>query len=186
MLIRMTVPSLVALVLLVGCTATAPLGTRTTAPAVIESSHVDPKTGNLIAWWMARREGTPKGELVPVLVTHPYAIFIQWPSEEYYPDSADKRGFIFYDNVAKKSYQTRSFDAFLDVVAKQPRDITLLKFDTCTVSRDYMPKEQRDQLEKVLAEGNRKWAVNPAEGARTMRVCYCEFDWDFVLPGDKH
>jgi len=183
---KMTAVSLVAFVLLVGCTATAPVGTGPTAPAVIESSHVDPKTGNLIAWWMSRSEGTPKGELVPVLVTHPYAIFIQWPSEKYNPDSADKRIFLFYDNVAKKSYQTRNFDAFLGVVAKQPRNIALLQFDTCTVSRDYMPRGQRDQLAKVLAEGNRTWAVNPAEGARTMRVCYGEFGWNFVFPGDRH
>lgn len=176
-----------ACLLLAGCQNTTRLDTREAMPpVVVESEHVDPESGNLIAWWMTRREGTPKGELVPVLVTHPYAIFIQWPSEEYYPDSADKRTFIFYDNVKKKSYQTRDFEAFLKVVAAQPRDISLLQFDTCTVSRAFVPEEQWNQLEKVLAAGNRTWATNPAEGARTIRVCYCEFDWDFVFPGDQH
>ena len=173
--------------LLGGCTQTGSEdSSRTKPPLVIESSHVDPATRNLIAWWMTRREGKPKGELVPVLVTHPYGIFIQWPREEFYPDSADKRVFIFYDNIAKTSYQTRSFNAFLDVVAKQPRDITLLQFDTCTEGRDHMPKEQRVRLEKVLAAGNRTWAIDPATDTRIARVCYCEYDWDFVLPGDRH
>ena len=153
---------------------------------VIESSCVDPETGNLIAWWMVRREGTPKGEKVPVLVTHPYAIFIQWPNEEWCPDSVNKRIYIFYDNVVKKSYQTRDFDTFLNILAAQPHNISLLQFETCSDPRCWMPEEHWNRLEKVLAEGNRKWAVNPAEGARTIRICYCVFDWDFVFPGDKH
>lgn len=185
-MLRYTVCIAGACLILIGCQGTSRITTTEAMPStVVESTHVDPKTGNLIAWWMTRREGTPKGELEPVLVTHPYAIFIQWPSEEYYPNSADKRIFIFYDNVTKKSYQTRDFDAFLKVVAAQPRGISLLQFDTC-VSRDYMPKEQRERLKKVLANGNRTWAVNPAEGARTIRVCCGEFDWDFIFPGDKH
>ncbi len=176
-----------ACLLLAGCQNTTRLDTREAMPpAVVESDHVDPESGNLIAWWMTRREGLPKGELVPVLVTHPYAIFIQWPSEKIHPDSADKRIFIFYDNAKKKSYQTRDFDAFLKVVAAQPHDISLLQFDTCTVSRAFVPKEQWNQLKKVLAAGNRTWATSTGGPAHKQLVCYCEFDWDFVFPGDKH
>ena len=164
----------------------------TTAPVVIERSHVDPETGDLIAFWkIGRGEGAPKGERVPVLVKHPYplvthqyAMFIQWPNEEWHPDSADKRVFIFYDDVAKKSYQTRDFDAFLKVVAKQPRDITLYLLDTCTVSRDYMPEKQWSQLAKVLADGNRTLAEAEPNHLLKQLVCYCSFEWDFVLPGD--
>jgi hypothetical protein len=176
-----------ACLFLAGCQNAARVETpEAMPPVVVESDHVDPESGNLIAWWMTRREGTPKGELVPVLATHPYAIFIQWPSEEYCPDSADKRIFLFYDNVKKKSYQTRDFEAFLKVVAAQPRDIRLRQFDTCTQSRAYVPKEPWDRLEKVLAAGNRTWATNPVTENRIIRVCYCECDWDFVFPGDKH
>ena len=153
-------------------------------PAVIERSRVDPETGNLIAFWMVRSEGQPTNERVPVLVTHPYALFIQWPSEEYDPDSANQRLFVFYDNVAKKSYLTRDFDVFLDVVSKQPRDITLRQFETCTISRDYMPEAQRGKLEKVLKAGNRTWAVIPERGTNSFLVCYCEFLGDFVFPGE--
>ena len=157
-------------------------------PAVIESSHIDSKTGNLIAWWMTKYEGAAKGEArprVPVLVTHPYAIFIQWRDEESDPNSADRRVFIFYDNVAKKSYQTESFDAFLNVVANQPHDITLLQHETCTASRCSMPKEAWERLEKVLTDGNRTWAVNPVNDTRFQIDCYCEFEWDFVFPCDE-
>lgn len=48
-----------------------------------------------------------------------------------------------------------------------------------------MPTRLHDRLEKVLAEGNRKWAISPAEGMRKALVCYCECDWEFVSPGDR-
>jgi len=116
-----------------------------------------------------------------VLVDTPYAIFIQWLNEEYFPDSADKRVFIFYDNVKKKSYQTRNFDAFLDMLAKLPRGITLYKYDTCTILRDEMPKEQRDKLEKISPNGIPVWDGNDN---RIRGVCFCQYEWDFILPGD--
>jgi len=176
-----------AWLLLSGCDQSGPKEiTSTDPPVVVESSHVDPETGNLIALWMIRTEGTPKGERVPVLVPHPYAIYILWPRAENHPEPADKRIFIFYDNVAKKSYQTRSFDAFLQVVANQPRDITLLQIDTCTVSRCHMPREQWHRLERVLADGNRRWAVSPCTRSRISWFCYCEFQGGFIYPGDKH
>lgn len=171
-----------ALAVVGGCAATVRAPQSTAEPAVIESSHVDPESGDLIALWMPMREG----KLEPVLVPHPYAVYILWPRPEDHPEPADKRIFIFYDNVAKKSYQTTDYDAFLAVVARQPRGITLLQIETCTVARCHMPKEQWDRLEKVLAEGNRRWAVNPGYGDRTWVFCYCECRGDFIYPGDKH
>lgn len=137
--VRLLCYTLVAVfpLLLAGC-RTAGLETISgpATPAPVENSPVDPETGDLVAWWMSRTEGTPKGELVPVLVPHPHAIFIQWPKEEWFPDSAGKRLFAFYDNVQKKSWLTRDFDSFLAVVNRQPHDITVLQLDTCTVPRD--------------------------------------------------
>jgi hypothetical protein len=126
-----------------------------------------------------------EGKLDPVLVPHPYAVYIYWPSEEYVPNSAADRVFIFYDNVKKRSYQTRDYDAFVRVVAQQPRDITLLQFETCSVPRCYMPGDQWDQLEKVLAAGNRRWAVSPVSDDRYARFCYCESTGPFIYPADR-
>jgi len=165
-------------------------------PVVIESSHVDPDSGNLIAWWMVRDHGPTPGELEPVLVTHPYAVFIQWPNEEWtlHAHAANKRIFMLYDNVAKKSYQTRNVAAFLDLVSKLPRDSTIARFDTCTVTRNHMPRELWRPLEEALAEKDPLWAklrssdieeVEEAYYSRMVVVCYGVYEWDFVFPGDR-
>ena len=179
---RITILAYIGVTAFGGCTGTTPMRRSTSAPAVIESSHVDPKTGDLIALWMPMRGG----KLEPVLVPHTYAVYILWPSPEGYPEPVNKRLFIFYDNVAKKCYQTEDYDAFLAVVSRQPSDITLLQIETCTVGRCYMPKEQWDRLEKVLAKGNRRWAVNRETGNRLSMFCYCEAQGDFIYPADKH
>lgn len=177
---------IVAVLILAGCaTEDRENLNRDNPKQVIESTRVDPETGNLIAWWMTRREGTPKGQRVAVLVPCSYAVYIEWPNEQWCPNSADKRIFVFYDNVAKKSYRTNDFDTFLNILAAQPRDIQLLQFDTCSGPRCWMPEQQWNRLEKVLAEGNRKWGINPVEGARTIRVCYCAFDGNFIFPGNS-
>ena len=151
------------------------------APAVIESSHIDPNTGNLIALWMPMRGSKGGQYLLPVLVSHPYEVYINWPREEYEPNSAAKRFYIFHDNVAKKSYQTKDYDAFLAVVARQPRGISLIQIETCSVPRCYMPDDQWGRLEKVMAAGGRKWGSEDC----TSRFCYCEAVGEFVFPGDR-
>jgi hypothetical protein len=164
-----------------GCSQPVQPAGPASASAVIESSHVDPNTGNLIALWMPMRG--PKGGQVlqPVLVSHPYEVYINWPSEENEPNSAAKRFYIFHDNVGKKSYQTKDYDAFLAVVARQPRGISLIQIETCSVPRCYMPTDQWGRLEKVMAAGGRKWGSEDC----TSRFCYCEAVGEFVFPGDR-
>jgi hypothetical protein len=144
-------------------------------------SPVDAKTGNLIAWWMTHREGTHKGERVPVLVEEPYALFIQWPKGERIPSSRKKQIFVFYDNVAKKRYRTKSFLDFLKIIESQANGINVFKYGTCTIPRNYMPQVYRYMLEKAMKAGDRTWGINPANGATRRHVCRCEFEWDFVF-----
>ena len=174
------------MVLLAGC---APA-----APAVIERSCVDPESGNLVAFWMVLDHGADRGKREPVLVTYPHAVFVQWPREGYYPNSAAKRLFMVYDNVAKKSYLTRDFDAFLTVISNLPRDTVIGQFDTCTMSRNGMPRDLWSQATKILAEKDPAWAQirsndltesGEAWYTRTVTVCYGVYEWDFIFPGDE-
>ena len=181
MIAKMTALAMGWIAVLSGCVSPPTTSRTTIAPAVIISSHVDPESGDLIALWMPERGQ----KLRPILVPHPYAMYILWPSEEHEPNAANKRVFIFYDNVTKKSYQTKDYDAFLNVIRRQPRNITLLRCETCTVPRCYMPGKEWKKLEKALAEGNRRWATNPVTEDNTFGFCYCEAVGEFIYPGDK-
>jgi len=178
---RLAVLAFAGLLLASGCTLTDRSPQKTSIPGVIESAHVDPETGNLIALWLPR----DTGKLDAVLVTCPYAVYIYWPNPEYVPNAAESRVFIFYDNVGKKSYQTRDYSTFLAVVAEQPQGIELLRFETCSMPRCYMPQDEWRRLEQVLAAGNRHWGTNPVEEASTITFCYCETKGEFIYPGNK-
>jgi hypothetical protein len=167
---------------LVGCPGERSRTTAKGLPAgVVDASRVDPASGNLIALWMQGEGANSKRE--PVLVTKPYAMFVYWPHPEYEKNADHKKVFLFYDNVAKKTYQSRDFDAFLKVMAEQPRDISVTRIDSCTVSRWNLPGDERGRLDKVMAEGNRKWADNPDNPDRII-FCYCKYSDDFLYPGD--
>jgi hypothetical protein len=184
-----TVGMLVCIFIFVGFFAYSNWTWRSTLPTAVFpqpertllDSPVDAKTGNLIAWWMSRREGTPKGELVPVLVEDPYAVFIQWPKADHGPDARKKRLFVFYDNVAKKRYRTKSFDDFLKIIESQAKGINVIEYGTCTVPRNYLLQTYRYRLDKAMKAGDRTWGINPAEGPPTRNFCCCEFAWDFIF-----
>lgn len=175
-MVRMTFVLVVAF--LAGCASRGP-------SLVSESSHVDPKTGDLIALWMPMRDAAGRPDrLDPILVPAPYAVYVAWPNPEYDPDFAAHRIFIFYDNVAKRSYQTRDYDAFLAVLSRQPVGISIVQIDTCTLSRCYMPADQWARLEQTLkSRGMRLASDDVSESIR--RFCYCEATGDFIYPGDK-
>ncbi len=152
----------------------------------VQRSHRDLQSGNLIALWKekAQRDGTKV--LEPVLVTHPYAMFIYWPKPEWVKGKYAKRVFVFYDNVKKVIYQTKDYDTFLKVVSLQPKNIELVQIETCTVPRCYMPKEQRARLEKVLADGQRTWNKKTSTEDGLIRYCYCyEGKLEFIYPANK-
>ncbi|MEX0775162.1 MAG: hypothetical protein WD042_05550 [Phycisphaeraceae bacterium] len=176
---------LLGLVLIGGCATVRPVGKGDVSVLPLQVAHVEPKSGSLIALWMPMRGPDGKStRLEPVLVTSRYATFIYWASPEYEPDAAEKRLFIFYDNVLKKCWQTRDYAAYLDVIAHQPQDVDVLQIETCTVPRCYMPAEDWKRLEAAMAVRNIRWAIDPAT-AGPMRFCYCEATGDFVYPGDR-
>lgn len=172
-----------ALVVLTGCIATDRKGTGSSRVPALRAAPIDAGSGNLIALWMPMRGEATGTRLEPVVVKDRYATLIGWPNPEYTEDAATKRVFIFYDNVLKKCWKTRDYEAFLDVVAQQPRGIEVLQIETCSVSRCYMPAEQWKRLETAMAAREMRWASDPVSGG-PMRFCYCESTGDFVYPGD--
>jgi hypothetical protein len=144
--------------------------------AVTEGSAVDKKTGNLIACWQG--EGRTGHYDITVVPTR-YAMFIEWPYHEYDPQWAKHLKFVFYDNVRKKTYSTRSYLAFLNVLASQPKNIEIFQMDTCTVTRDWMPGNEELRLAKVLKAGNRRVTHEPEAW-----IDGC-VEGETIYPGDK-
>lgn len=151
---------------------------KAASPAVIESSHIDKKTGNLIALWVRPREDMGSA-IDTVVVPCPYAMYIEWNDPRDDPQWAKHLMFVFYDNVHKKSYQTRSYLAFLNVVAAQPRNIEILPINACTASLDRRPGNERARLSKVLKAGNRRLKD---EYCALIDTCAAE---EFIYPGDR-
>ncbi|MCD4825964.1 MAG: hypothetical protein K8S55_15340 [Phycisphaerae bacterium] len=159
-------------------------------PTIVESSHVDPKSDNLIALWIPVRADdfaqTKKLKLKPVLVPQPYAMYMFWWDTKQLPKGKPDKVFLFYDNVNKKSYQTCNYGEFLTFLSRVPQDIDILLIDTCTASQTrYMPPKERKRLEDVMQSGNRRWATCKINGRKRMIFCYCEAKGPFLYPGDK-
>ena len=129
--------------------------------------NVDANSGNLIAYWLKHDRSGKPGIDTPVLVTEPYAVLVVWCEKE--------RHFYVYDNVAKRTFGTADFDAFLAELARLPTGVAVQQLDTCTVSRSHdMPREQRERLMQTLAAGGRIWAIDAASGTDRTCECYCE------------
>ena len=132
----------------------------------------DPASGNLIAVWKEYDDRT-----VPVVVREDYAVYMVWLQ--------DVRRFIVYDNTKGTVFSTRRFGEFLTRLSKLPIDISIQRFDTCTVSRTYdMPRKERARLKEVMRDGNRKWAINPVRNSQQWLICYCETK-GMRYPGDR-
>jgi hypothetical protein len=128
-----------------------------------KTDNIDPKTGNLIAFWLQYPEhlAYPEKEK-PILVTEPYAVLMVWLGNE-------KRFFI-YDNTKKETFKTNDFDTFLKQLNTIPKGTAIQKFDTCTATRTYdMPRADANRLEKVMTGNTLTWADTSG-----FLICYCE------------
>ena len=145
---------------LAGCAATQPVG-------YARLNNVDAATGNLIAFWLRYpdRPEYPQREK-PVVITEPWAVFMVWMEDE--------KRFFLYDNGAKRTFSTSDFNSFLAALDRLPRDIPVLRIDSCCVSRAYdMPAAQRQRLMQVMQSGKRRWAISTTNGLRCRIVCIC-------------
>jgi hypothetical protein len=142
-------------------------------PGVTQCAEVDAASGKLV---VARERRPEKGKIVrvPALCPADYAVWVVWPNREWDPDGEKRHEFTFYDNVRKRCYRTRDFEAFLKVLAAQPRNIEIVKVDTCTVSNWYIDDPQFRRLEKVMAAGGRRWVDSPTNGLDRMLICTCD------------
>lgn len=170
---------LVIILFIAGCAGKAAVTHPPTLEGVSQTAQVDAKTGNLIALWMNNVEGQKTPQQEAVLVPSPYAMFISWPNPEYVVQAEQKHVFIMYDNVAKKCWQTRDYRQFLQVVAQQPKDITIDRLDTCTVSQCYLPEKELKELAEVMATRNIHW------GEESRIFCTCKSDGVLIYPGDR-
>lgn len=147
---------------------------------VIVSSRVDRKSGNLIAMWVRYRGDCGDG-METVVIPDRYAMFIKWARPEDDPQWATHRMFVFYDNVCKRSYQTRNYQAFLNVVAAQPENIEIRQVDGCLASlRCGMPNNERARLGKVLKAGNRRVINEPSALLETCGAV------SYIYPADRN
>jgi len=139
-------------------------GCRTTTNAFCgEPGIVDSKTDNLVAFWLEYDHYEDK----PILVTEPYAVFMIWYNNEKF--------FSIYDNVRKTFFKTIDFDVFLQQLNTLPHGIAIQRFDTCTVSRVHdMPRENWQQILRVLERGGRSWAISKVNGLNHEVICTCE------------
>lgn len=156
--------------LLSGCEGTGPKEISGTEPSLaVESPHVDPETGDLIAFWLLYPDNPkyyPQKEK-PVLVTEPYAVYLEWLD--------GVRRFYVYDNVKKRVFGTSDFEAFLKQLGSLPEGIVVQRFDTCCGSQIYdMPAEARERIEDAMQSGTRKWATSAVRGGNREIVCRCE------------
>jgi hypothetical protein len=158
---------------------------------VIVTSHVDAKTHNLIAAFQLFDVGDreTRATLKPVLVPCKYATLTIWP--RCYPGDHDSQGdhiFIFYDNVAKVCYQTQNFESFLNVLAAQPKNITIYSEEYYFCADRWQPPDAcYARLDAVLKAGNRRLV-------RTITGSLCDGLWpeasdeeepEIIYPGDK-
>ena len=137
-------------------------GCANTKSKSVDLKNIDAKSGNLIALWLLypERYGKDWPDRYPgcksaVLVTEPYAIYMEWKGETY-PQNTQQ--FYIFDNVIKKTFKTSDFDHFLKEFARLPENIKVHNIDSCTVScsKD-MPSAERNRLELAMKNGNREW-----------------------------
>ena len=127
-----------------------------------QAGTVDTKTKHLVAYWVkyADREK-------PVLVTEPYAVLLVW--------GGYGKQFFLYDNVEKQIYKTTDFEKFLRQFDQLPKGVSIQYLDKCCAPFAYdMPPAEYQRLQQVLKKGNRRWAINPIDGARCFITCTCE------------
>ena len=118
---------------------------------------VDPKTQNLVAFWIQYRDRAEE----PFVVTDPLAVLTVWCSY-------GKRFFI-YDNIKKQIYKTTDFEKFLQQLNLLPRNVSIPRISKCAASFSHdMPADQAKRLQQVMEKGGRKWAPT------CFTACTCE------------
>ena len=128
----------------------------------VGKSNIEASTGNLIALWMTYRDK----EDVAIVVTEPYAVYMEW--------RGDDKLFYLYDNVQKITYKTTNFDAFLEGLEGLAAGTKIQRFDTCTATQLYdIPRSKSEKLAATLSDGKLSWATSKINGRDKEIFCYC-------------
>jgi len=138
-----------------------------------QAGTLDPKTGNLIAYWMLREPGRAEGAVqfskTPLVFSGDYGILIIGP----WAEGKRPPRFYLYDNKAKTIYATTDVQAFLRRVDELPAKAKVYRLDKCTVPFDYSLSAQvRIMLGVAMDRGQRTWAGD--DEARKFSPCTCE------------
>jgi hypothetical protein len=113
---------------------------------------VDPD-GNVIAFWAKRHPGDD-----PAVLEKDYGMLVVWNEQD--------RRFYLFDNVRKRCFGTRDFEAFLREMGRLPRGASRERFDTCCVPLAWkMPHEAWERAENAFYECS---SQSPS------LVCICE------------
>ena len=143
---------------------------------VIAKPQVDPKSKRVIVAKLIDRDG----KVTNVPASSDYSILVNWPNSKYVKDYKEKIYFIIFDSKNRKIYRTKSFKAFLELLAKLPRDIKFFRIDTCTVTRCYMPDKNLRKIEKVMKMRGQSFK----KGDNSINsICYCEAFGGFSFIG---
>lgn len=128
----------------------------------IQNSNIDPVTGNLIVLWIQYHCNTEK----PVIVTEPYAVYMEW--------RGDFKLFYLYDNIQKITYKTTNFDIFLEGLVSLPQETEIQQFDSCTATRLYdIPRSKSEKLMSTLSKNKLRWATSKINGGDKEIFCTC-------------
>ena len=143
---------------------------------VIAKPQVDPASMRVIVAKLIDRDGKATNKAA----ISDYSILMNWPNSKYVKDYKEKIYFIVFDSKNRKIYSTRSFNAFLELLSKFPRDIKFSRIDTCTVSRCYMPDKNLRKMENVMKMRGQSFK----KGDNSINcICYCEAFGGFSFIG---